>query len=123
MSEGNRTWYHGSPFALTSLRPGSIITPNRHLATIFSHKPAIVCIEDDGTIKHSGTVPGYLYAIAEAVRPEDVYPHPTSTMAQGMEYLTRRELALRLLGPTQVVNAERLSEEELAALRRRLARA
>src|SRR5439155_7139226 len=27
-------------------------------------------------VKHDGTTPGYLYVVAEEVRPADVYPHP-----------------------------------------------
>ena len=87
----NDTWYHGSPAELIVLRSGSTITRDRHLAEVFSHKPQIVSIDDDGRIRHSGTQPGYLYRIAETVAPDDVYPHPNSSMAPGLEWLTRRE--------------------------------
>jgi hypothetical protein len=111
------TWYHGSPCVLTMLRAGSTITPDRHLATVFSHKPSIVSIEDDGAIRHSGTATGYLYVVDEEVGPGDVRPHPRSSMAAGLEWLTTRELALRLVGPTAIVDGERLTEEEVARLR------
>ena len=114
------TWYHGSPFQLTTLRAGSTITRDRDVARVFSHKPPIVSIGDDGTIRHTGTTPGYLYRVDEPLEPGDVYPHPRTTMQPGLEWLTRRELSLTLLGPTQVRTGERLTEDEIAELRRRM---
>jgi hypothetical protein len=113
------TWYHGSPHELATLRAGSTITRDRDVARVFSHKPPVVSISDEGEIKHTGTLPGYLYRIDEHVGPEDVYPHPRTMMAPGVEWLTRRDLRLALLGPTVVRDEEGLSEEELAALWRR----
>lgn len=113
------TWYHGSPHVLTSLHGGSTITRDRHLAEVFSHKPMIVSAEDDGTLRHNGTLPGFLYRVAEDVRPDDVYPHPRSSMEPGKEWLTRRELQVELIGPTQIVDAERLTEDDVAALEQR----
>jgi hypothetical protein len=77
------SWYHGSPYELTSLRAGSTITQDRHLAEVFSHKPAIVCINDDGSIKHTGQLPGFLYRVAEPVAPEDAYAHPRRPCRRG----------------------------------------
>jgi len=114
-------WYHGSPFELTILRVGSTITQRRDLARIFSHKPAIVCIENDGRIKHNGAFPGYLYVIDEAVSPEDVEAHPRTTMGPGDEWLTHRELHVRLLGVVEPQPEELLTEAELADLRQRIA--
>jgi hypothetical protein len=114
------TWYHGTPLQLSVLRERSTITQDRHLAEIFSHKPAIVSMDGDGSIKHNGTLPGYLYRVAERVGEGDVYPHPHSAMAPGKEWLTTRELRLELLGPVEIVQEERLTEEELAELRRRI---
>jgi hypothetical protein len=114
----SETWYHGSPLQLTTLRAGSTITRNRDVARVFSHKPPIVSMDDDGTIRHTGTVPGYLYRIDEPLGPEDVYPHPRTTMQPGLEWLTRRELRLSLIGPTEVREEERLTEEQVAELRR-----
>jgi hypothetical protein len=102
---------------LALLREGSTITQDRHLAEVFSHKPAIVSMSDDGTIKHTGTLPGYLYYVAETVGEDDVYPHPNSSMPPGKEWLTRRELRLTLIGPVAIVDEERLTEPEIAALR------
>jgi hypothetical protein len=112
------TWYHGSPLQLTMLRAGSTITRDRDVARVFSHKPPIVSMNDDGTILHTGTAPGYLYRIDEALEPEDAYPHPRTTMPPGLEWLTRRELRLSLIGPTVVREEERLTGARMAELRR-----
>lgn len=116
----DQTWYHGSPYELTSIRAGSTITHDRDLARVFSHKPPIVSLADDGAIQHTGTMPGYLYRVDEPVGPEDVYPHPNSSMPPGKEWLTRRDLCLTLIGPTEVQDEERLSKEQVAELRRRV---
>ena len=78
-----QTWYHGSPLELTTLREGSTITQKRELARIFSHKPTCVSVSDTGQIKHNGTMPGYLYTIEDEIQPEDVVPHPRTTMMPG----------------------------------------
>ncbi len=63
------TWYHGSPFELDLLMEGSTITQERDLTRIFSHKPALVALNDqDGkveSIQHNGLLPGFLYSIDE----------------------------------------------------------
>jgi hypothetical protein len=115
----NATWYHGSPLELTYVRKGSTITQDRELARVFSHKPTIVCTLDDGRIKHTGTEPGLLYVIDEEVRTEDVVPHPRTTMDPGVEWLTTRDLKLCLLCPTEPVQEELLSDDELRELRAR----
>jgi hypothetical protein len=113
-------WFHGSPLRLTVLLKGSTITQKRDLARIFSHKPAIVSVSDDGQIKHNGTMKGFLYAITDAIQPGDVIPHPRTTMSPGDEWLTTRELHLQLIGPTEPVPDELLTEEEIAALLRQV---
>lgn len=113
-------WYHGSPLALTVLYGGSTITQKRELARVFSHKPPLVSIGNDGSIKHNGTQPGYLYVIDEGVRPEDVTPHPRTTMEPGDEWLTNRELRVRLIGTTAPRPGEMFTETEMAALRKML---
>jgi len=110
------TWYHGSPLQLTTLRAGSTITRNRDVARVFSHKPPIVSMGDDGAIRHTGTTPGYLYRIDEPLGPDDVTPHPRTTMQPGLEWLTRRELRLSLIGPTEVREEEVLTEEAALSL-------
>ena len=128
------TWYHGSPLKLTTLRKGSTITQDRDLARVFSHRPTIVSISvhvgisNKGTkhvsqkIKHDGVTPGFLYRIGENVELGDIFPHPNSSMEEGKEWLTNRELGVELIGPTQTVNDERLTEEEILQLKRKAAK-
>jgi hypothetical protein len=121
MDDWNYTlsWYHGSQQELTTLRIGSSITQNRDIARLFSHRPAYVSMEDNGTFKHSGTARGYLYIIDEEVKAEDIYPHPHPINASKWEWLTKRELKVRFLERSTVREAERLTEADLAELRRR----
>ncbi|MBN2002339.1 MAG: hypothetical protein JXA21_03185 [Anaerolineae bacterium] len=112
------SWYHGSSLELRTIRAGSTITQKRELARVFSHKPQIVSVDDGGRIRHDGTQPGYLYVIAEPVRPGDVTPHPRTTMAPGDEWITTRELRVRFLGSTVPRQEELLTEAEMAELYR-----
>jgi hypothetical protein len=109
-------WYHGSAVRLTILRTGSTITQKRALARVFSHKPTIVSVSDEGEIKHNGNQMGYLYLVDEKIKPADVIPHPRTTMATGDEWLTQRELRLQFLGPVEMRLDDQLSEMELANL-------
>ena len=79
-------------------------------------------MSDDGQISHNGDMPGYLYAVAEAIESGDILAHPRSTLTAGEEWLTTRDLRLRLLCPTQPSASERLSEEECGELRSRARR-
>ncbi|MCL5998559.1 MAG: hypothetical protein M1546_21260 [Chloroflexi bacterium] len=117
--DNNQPWYHGSPCELKVLRAGSTITQIRHLAEVFSHKPEIVSISDDGTIQHNGVLPGVLYVVDEPVKAEDVYPHPRTTMPDRWEWLTERELRLRLIGPVERISGEVLTPEDIEKLRER----
>jgi len=119
LADFSKPWYHGSPLQLTVLRAGSTMTQRRDLARVFSHKPPLVSIGDDGLLQHNGTQPGYLYEIDEPVGPDDVVPHPRTTMGPGDELLTTRDLRLRLLGETTVHPEEYLSDAAVEALRRR----
>jgi len=124
-------WYHGSASKFLVLRKGSSITQDRDLARAFSHNPRNVSISvrisisDNGSrrvsqeIKHDGKVCGYLYCIAEAVGPEDICPNPNSSLKPGKEMLIKRDLKVELLGPTQIVEEERLREEEISKLKRK----
>ncbi len=112
-----KPWYHGSPLKLETLRMGSTITQWRDLARVFSHKPPVVSISDDRQIMHNGTLPGYLYEIAEPLAADDVEQHPRTTMSPGDEWLTLRELHLRLICDTFVRPSEFLTEEDIARLR------
>ena len=118
----DQIWYHGSPLQLTVLLQGSTVTQDRRLAEVFSHKPTIVCIKDDGMIQHNGALPGFLYRIVEEVRPEDVHPHPRTTMEPGKEWLTTHDLALALVGSVDIGDKERLTEKEVELLRQRARR-
>ena len=115
----SRTWYHGSPFELTTIREGSTITQDGDLARIFSHKPTLVSVSDGGKIKHNGTTSGFLYFISEDVQLDDVYPHPASSMEEGKEWLTTRELRVQFIESTQIRGEERLTEEQVVGLRRK----
>lgn len=117
----HRPWYHGSQRQLTTLRAGSSVSQNEAVARSFSHRPALVSQATDGTMRYDGVLPGYLYVIAEDIGPDDLSPHPHPVNIGRWEWLTRREMALSLLGPTFVREADRLSSEEIAELRRRQA--
>lgn len=121
MSDWNYTlpWYHGSQQELTVLRTGSSITQNRDIARVFSHRPLILSMEDDGTFRHSGTDDGYLYLIDEVINPADVYPHPHPINASKWEWLTTREVKVRLLERPAIREAERLTEADIAEFRRK----
>lgn len=117
----SKTWYHGSPMQLESLRPGSTITQDKDLARVFSHKPAIVSQWVDEQqirrLRHTGEQPGYLYRIVEEVRAEDVTPHPRTAMEPGQEWLTQRALRVELVTTTQPRPEELLSPQEVERLR------
>ena len=116
-----RPWYHGSQRRLTTLRAGSSITQDRAVARAFSHRPSRVSLPGNGTIKHDGTAPGYLYVVAEEVRSADGYPHPVN--AGRWEWLTTRELRVELIEQTQVRADERLTDDEIVELRQKQAAA
>lgn len=101
-------WYHGSPLQLSTLRAGSTITPYMPVAEVFSHKPQIVVVRDDGSIRHSGTDAGWLHTVAEPVSPLDIYPHPRTTMGLGWEWLTRRDLRVQPLRVASVIPEQAL---------------
>jgi hypothetical protein len=119
-----RPWYHGSPFQLSTLLPGSTITQDKDLARIFSHKPVIVSLEDDPAVlargiprlRHNGTLSGLLYIIDEPLGSQGVYPHPRSSMPPGLEWLTRCPLRLRQLCRVEIIPAEIIMSEEIDAI-------
>lgn len=113
------TWYHGSQQELTKLRVGSSITQSRSVAKAFSHKPSMVSWSDGGVVKHNGVTPGYLYAVSDDIGPDDVHPHPHPANATRWEWLTNRELKLKLIEQTIATDNERLTGEEVAAIRRK----
>lgn len=72
MSDYTKPWYHGSPLKIDTLRKGSTITQDHDLARIFSHKPTLVSVDDEGAIKHNGQKSGFLYRIAEKLSLADI---------------------------------------------------
>lgn len=112
-------WYHGSQQELTTLRVGSSITQDREIARVFSHRPSISTLEDDGTHKHNGTAPGYLHLVDEPITAADVEPHPHPINASKWEWLTKRAIKVRLIEQPPLRAEELLTEEEIEALRRR----
>lgn len=117
------TWYHGSQQELVVLRPGSSITERVAIARAFSHRPTIVSVDDAGVVKHDGSEPGFLYEVAEEVAADDIEPHPHPINASGWEWLTKRELAVRLVEHTQPRPGDLLTDADLAELERRRAAA
>lgn len=109
-------WYHGSNKVFEILEEGSTITQWKELAEAFSHKPTILAIDDDNSIYHNGKEYGYLYIIDEPIEMDkDIYPHANSTMAKGLEFLTKRKLKVRFIAEIGFPNEEyqKLSEEKL----------
>lgn len=94
----NGTWYHGSNIRFEVLREGSTTTQWKALAEAFSHQPSGLGYDDDGTIQHNGIEHGYLYIIDEPIEVgEDVYQHPRTTMDPNAEFLTKRDLKVKLI--------------------------
>lgn len=118
VSKANCLWYHGSPYELITVRKGSTITPNKDLARVFSHKPPCVSIDENGHIKHNGSVEEYLYQIDEEIGEDDVYLHPRTTMGKELEWLTNKELKVKLIEKTYIKYDEKLSADEINELRK-----
>ena len=110
----NGSWYHGSNRIFTVLTSGSTITQWKQLAEAFSHKPSILCYDDDGLVEHNGNEPGYLYIIDEPLQiGVDIIPHPNSSMDPNAEFLTTRDLPVRQvaqLPPDPVLTEDRLKD-------------
>lgn len=99
----NGNWFHGSNQKFTVLKKGSTITQWQELAEAFSHQPSSLSYEDNGIINHNGTEHGYLYVIDEPiVVGTDIYPHPRTTMDQNAEFLTARDLKVKLVSKLMV---------------------
>ena len=113
------TWYHGSQQKLTTLRVGSSITQNRNVAKAFSHRPSLLTQSGGGTVKHDGVTPGYLYIVADEIAPDDVRPHPHPVNVTRWEWLTNRELTLKLVEQTVVTDEERLTDQEIAEIKQK----
>ena len=115
MTDYTAPWYHGSPSVLTVLQKGSWITQVKEIAKAFAHKPTIISMSDDGeTVKHDGTLPAYLYIVAEPITPDDVALLPKTAMTH---WQTQRDLAVTLLQDLPVSDPPQLTEAELADLK------
>ncbi len=121
-------WYHRSQQRLTMLRAGSSITQYKRVAKAFSHRPSIVIMSDGGegeqqagewNIRHDGVTFGYLYVVADEVEPADVRPHLHPVSVSHWEWLTNREMKIRLIEETTVADSERLTDEEIAKVKRK----
>ena len=113
------TWYHGSQQELTTLRVGSSITQDKTVAKAFSHRPSLLTMSEGGTVKHDGVTSGYLYTVADEIGPDDVHPHPHPVNATRWEWLTNRELKLKLIEQTIVTDKERLTDQEITEMKRK----
>lgn len=99
----NGNWYHGSNQKFDVLETGSTITQWRELAEAFSHKPSLLCCEDDGSIWQNGTERGYLYLIDEPVTVGiTVFQHPNSSMEQNLEFLTKKPLKVKCIAEIEL---------------------
>lgn len=115
--ENQSTWFHGSPLRLEKLCKGSSITQLENLARVFSSKPTIVSVADDGSIRHNGKEKGYIYRIIDTVTPDDIYKHPKTTMNESWEWITRKDFRLEFLYEYESMPESILSEGEIIALR------
>ena len=82
-----RRWDLTEHLHITSSRSGP--------ARVFSHKPTLVSVIDDGSIAHNGRRTGMLYRVAETVREDDLVPVPHSTIGEGQESAHRAPAAHR----------------------------
>jgi hypothetical protein len=114
-----RTWFHGSPSKLETLRKGSTITQIEKLAQAFSSKPGIVSVSDDGKIRHNGKSKGCVYKVTDRVTTDDIYEHPRSSMKKGWEWITKKEFKLEFLYEVSPSPDDILSENEIREIKER----
>ena len=92
-----------------------------HLARVFSHKPELMSVNNETSIKHNGTQPGFLYWVDEVLTLNDIYPLDHPANVSQWEWITRHDVRLRLLEETRVRAEDVLSEAEIEALVKRQA--
>ena len=111
----NAPWYHGSPERLTVLRKGSWVTQFKEVAKAFSHRPSLMSLADDcQTVKHDGRVAGFLYTVAESVRPDDVSELPGTAHTH---WQTERDLRVALIAELPVSDPPLLTADEISQLK------
>ena len=102
-----RIWYHGSNKIFEILEEGSTITHWKELAEAFSHKPTLLAIDDDNSIFHNGKEYGYLYIVDEPIKIGiDIYAHPKTTMGEGLEFLTKRKIKVKMIAHVGLPNED-----------------
>lgn len=111
-------WYHGSTRRLTRLAEGSTITQHRNLARALAHRPSLVSLDGNGTVRHNGTEPGYIYCVSEEVRPRDVKGHTVLGSGEPGAWVTERPLRIKLIGRIEPDPDERLTDQEALRLRK-----
>jgi hypothetical protein len=109
-------WFHGSDVELTVLRAGSSVTRDRELARAFSRRPALLG-HFEGSVRHNGIRPGYLYAVAEQLGADDLEKHPHPSNESEWEWLVRRDVAVRLIERTEIRAEELFTDEEIERIR------
>ena len=114
------TWFHGSPSELETLLKGSSITQIEKLAQVFSSKPSILSVSDDGKIRHNGKSKGRVYRVTNRVTTDDIYEHPRSSM-KGWEWITKKEFKLKFLYEYEISHYpdDILSKSEIREIRKR----
>lgn len=105
------------PLVLDTLQKGSTTIRNRELARVFSHKPGIVSVADDGSIRHNGREPGRMYLVCDTLAPGDIVPAPRSAVGSGDEYVTTRDLKLAYLPYAAGLTDGLPGSEEIEALK------
>ncbi len=112
-----RPWYHGSPHGnLNRLNPDSAITQNREAARAFSHKPSVVSCSGSSVLYDGKIEEGFLYRVAEEIRPEDVDCPEFGGNEDRVEWLIKRPLAVEFVQRTRVRPEELLTEARVEAL-------
>ncbi|MHB1000779.1 MAG: hypothetical protein ACYC27_16175 [Armatimonadota bacterium] len=111
---GDDHWYHGSPFKLCKLQKGSVVTPFKELAKAFSHKPTKVSMSHGcEVVKHNGTLPGYLYIIADSILPDEILEMPGT---DGTHWLIERDMGLELLSELPISDPPQLTNEDIECM-------
>jgi len=92
---------------------------DRETGEVFSGKPSMVSVSDDGKIRHNGKSKGRVYRIADKVTTHDIYEHPESSMKKGWEWVTKKEFKLEFLYEYDVLQYpdDILSESETRKIR------
>ena len=101
------------PAEARRLRARSSITQNRDVAKAFSHRPSLMSMSqseagETWSVRHDGVTPGYLYVVAEEIGSGDARPHPHPVNVSRWEWLTNRDMELRFIEETRVMDGQNL---------------